>query len=79
MSEDLEGEVLVRPARPADAVELAALMNALDVHVGNPGNVYEAETILRDGFGPDPAFFVLLAERAIIGKGDKFRQETPPE
>lgn len=59
-----EREITIRPAQPGDAAEIAAMLNELDVHEGNPGAVFTAEKVLADGFGPDAAFHVLVAEMA---------------
>jgi GNAT superfamily N-acetyltransferase len=53
----------IRPARPGDASAIAAMANALNLHVGKAPDVFTAEIVLRDAFGPDPAMSVLLAER----------------
>lgn len=52
----------IRPARPSDAAEIAALANALSEAEGVPPLFTEAK-VLADGFGARPAFSVLLAER----------------
>ncbi len=58
----------IRRATPADASILAGLMNALNEHEGLEP-FYTAERILRDGFGPEPAFDSLLAELAGLPVG----------
>lgn len=54
--------VSVRPAVESDAARIAELANRLSVSEGLPPDVYTERTILRDGFGADPAFRVLVAE-----------------
>lgn len=53
----------IRTARPEDASAIAEMANALNVHVGKAPDVFSAEIVLRDAFGSDPAFALLLAER----------------
>src|SRR5262245_29018397 len=59
----------VRPARPAEAEILAEYANDLNDHVGIHGRPFTAEKIRADGFGPEPAFTALVAERegALVG------------
>jgi ribosomal protein S18 acetylase RimI-like enzyme len=54
--------LIIRPAEPEDAEAIARLGDGLNRHEGRPGGLLTAETIRRDGFGPEPAFEVLLAE-----------------
>jgi len=54
--------LLIRPATAADAADIARLANALDASDGPGTQPYSADVIRRDGFGPHPAFTVLLAE-----------------
>lgn len=54
--------VSVRPAVESDAARIAKLANRLSVSEGLPPDVYTERTILREGFGADPAFRVLVAE-----------------
>ncbi len=58
----------IREATSADAAVLADMMNALNKHEGLAA-IYSEETVLRDAFGPEPAFHSLLAELAgrIVG------------
>ncbi len=52
---------IVRPATAADASDIAQLMNDLNRHEGlDP--IYSEALVLRDGFGGDAAYDVLLAE-----------------
>lgn len=53
----------VRPAEAGDAAALAGLMNELNVHEGKAPDAHGPASVLRDGFGPDPAFRALVAER----------------
>lgn len=52
----------IRPARPEDAEAIAAMANRLNVASGVPGDVYEADTVLRGAFGPAPAFAAFVAD-----------------
>ncbi len=55
--------VTVRPATIEDAPALALLVAALRAHQGDPiGHLNEA-ALRRDGFGEDPEFAILIAER----------------
>ena len=65
----MSAKTFIRPAEPRDAETLARLANALDAHEGGSGQVYEAETILRDGFGARPHVSFLLAEQREQGVG----------
>jgi len=53
----------IRRALPADAPAVAALGRALNLHLREPDEHFTAEAVLRDGFGAEPQFSVLLAER----------------
>ncbi|MCW5750527.1 MAG: GNAT family N-acetyltransferase [Alphaproteobacteria bacterium] len=53
----------IRPAKAEDAAQIARLANALDLHEGLGGRVFTEGRVLRDGFGLDPAFGVLVAGR----------------
>lgn len=56
-------DVVVRPAAIEDAPALALLVAALRAHQKDPiGHLNEA-AIRRDGFGEDPEFSILIAER----------------
>ncbi|MBX3196793.1 MAG: GNAT family N-acetyltransferase [Labilithrix sp.] len=60
----------IRPALPSDAATILALIRELATYEREPDAVVATEAdLLRDGFGPTPAFEVLLAERdgATIG------------
>ena len=55
--------VVIRPATIEDAHALALLVAALRAHQGDPiGHLNEA-ALRRDGFGEDPEFAILVAER----------------
>ena len=55
----------IRRARPADVPVILALIRGLAVYEREPDAVVATEEdLLRDGFGPSPAFEVLLAEDA---------------
>lgn len=64
--------IIARPARESDVPVLAAMAGEFKVYLdtlGEPGDAPEptaltAEALRRDGFGDDPWFNVLLAERA---------------
>jgi GNAT superfamily N-acetyltransferase len=52
----------LRRAGIGDAEAIARLGDELNRHEGRPTGQLTAESVRRDGFGPDPAFEVLLAE-----------------
>jgi ribosomal protein S18 acetylase RimI-like enzyme len=54
--------VAVRPAVPGDAEAVARLARLLSLADGARPSQFTAEAYLRDGFGPVPAFRVLVAE-----------------
>lgn len=59
-------ELVVRPAIPADVPEILRLIRALAAAGERPAPLIAPVTeasVLADGFGPDPAFEVLLACR----------------
>ena len=59
-----EHPVVIRPAAPADAGLILAFIRDLATYEREPDAVVATEAdLLRDGFGPSPAFQVLLAER----------------
>ncbi len=53
---------VVRPATAEDADTIVRFVHALSLHDGGRVSRLTRDTLLRDGFGPDPAFSVLLAE-----------------
>ena len=57
-------EIVVRPASAEDAATIAHLANLLNQSEGLAESIFTEDLILRDGFGPNPAFSLLLAERA---------------
>lgn len=57
-----EGQVRVRALERRDAEGLARLAAELNAHQGDPTEHFTAEAVLRDGFGPEPAFRALVAE-----------------
>jgi GNAT superfamily N-acetyltransferase len=53
----------IRPAVPDDVSEILRFIRALAVYERSPTAVMATETdLLRDGFGPNPYFFCLIAE-----------------
>ena len=54
-------EVEIALARAEDAGDLAVMMEAFAVEDGEAPGVFDREKVLRDGFGPDPAFEALIA------------------
>ena len=51
----------IRPARRADAVDIAAMAQTLSASDGGRASRFSAEAFLRDGFGGDAAFKTLVA------------------
>jgi GNAT superfamily N-acetyltransferase len=64
-------EIAIRPARPEDAAIIVDLVRELAVYEQEPlSSVKLSEAdILRDGFGPEPRFELLVAtlDRAAVG------------
>lgn len=59
-----DGSISIRPALPSDAAAILSLIRELATYEREPDAVVATEAdLLRDGFGPSPAFEVLLAER----------------
>ena len=55
--------VLIRPAVPSDLPAVAELLLASAVDQGSRESlVVDADALLRDGFGPHPRFYLLVAE-----------------
>lgn len=52
----------IRPAEPADANAIIALIDALTAFVQDPPTRLTADDIRRDGFGPDAWFDCFIAE-----------------
>ena len=61
--------VTITAATRADAAELAAMMDAFNVEDGQAAGLHTVEGVLRDAFGPAPAFAALIARQggAAIG------------
>jgi ribosomal protein S18 acetylase RimI-like enzyme len=59
----------VRRASPEDAAAVAAMSRALREIDGDPPQHLTAEALLRDGFGPEPQFALLVAEldESVVG------------
>lgn len=55
--------ITIRKAVAADAAEIAQLANLFGSLEGEVDDIFSAAIVLRDGFGPNPAFEVLLAEQ----------------
>ena len=53
----------IRKAAATDAAEIARLANLFGLLEGETDDLFSAAIVLRDGFGPKPAFEVLLAEQ----------------
>ncbi len=54
--------VTIRPPEPSDATDVAAMVEALNLHVGAPSCAFTEEHFLRDALGPYRAFDALVAE-----------------
>ncbi len=53
----------IRPATPTDVPEILAFIRALAAYERNPDAVTATEAdLVRDGFGPNPFYFCLIAE-----------------
>ena len=68
--------VRVRPATKADAAVLARLMTALNTYEGKPYIEIPPERLEAHGFGDEPAFTALLAERDGAAVGYALISET---
>jgi GNAT superfamily N-acetyltransferase len=55
--------IATRPARRADARAIARLSRELRPAIGEPRDLFTEDVILRDGFGDEPEFAVIVAER----------------
>jgi GNAT superfamily N-acetyltransferase len=55
--------LVIRRASIVDSVAIAEMANALNRHVGITTAPFTEAIVRRDGFGPAPAFSVLIAER----------------
>ena len=58
----------IRPAVPGDAAALAEMIIAISAEFGEQHFPMTAAEILRDGFGPDPAYKALIADWAGQGQ-----------
>lgn len=57
-------DLVIRPAEPRDAREILAMITELAVFEREPDAVIATEAdLLRDGWGPNPKFEALMAER----------------
>ena len=54
--------ITIRPAEPDDAECVVAMIRALSRHDGEPHPSLTEDDFRRDGFGPEPAFWALIAE-----------------
>lgn len=55
--------ITIRPATPADVPEILGFIRALAAYEREPEAVFATEEgLLRDGFGPNPFYFCLMAE-----------------
>lgn len=64
MSRSATPAIDVRPARPDDAAGIARLADGLRAALGDPTGNFTPEAIRRDGFGPDPEFQIMVADRS---------------
>lgn len=63
----------IRPATSADIPQILAFIRALAVYEREPDAVTATEAdLLRDGFGPNPFYFCLIAESEGIAAGFAF-------
>lgn len=61
--------MLIRPATEADIPLILELIQELAIYEKEPdAAVATAEDLRRDGFGPNPYFYVLIADTEIISK-----------
>ena len=55
--------ITIRPAIPTDVPQILAFIRALADYEREPDAVTATEAdLLRDGFGPNPFYFCLIAE-----------------
>ena len=65
--------MMIRPATPSDAEAIGQLMAQSAAYLRGLGDTtdfrFTAETFLRDGFGPNPAFtsIVAVVEEEVVG------------
>jgi len=66
MCSRISAPILIRTATPSDATDIGQLAQQLAAYLQGLGDLtdfqFNAETYLRDGFGPNPAFAGLVAE-----------------
>jgi GNAT superfamily N-acetyltransferase len=63
----------IRPATVADVPQILAFIRALATYEREPEAVTATEAdLVRDGFGPNPMFFCLIAERGGVPAGFAF-------
>lgn len=62
-------DILVRPARREDADAIARMARALSVSDGGRVSRFSADAFVRDGFGDQPAFATMIAERGGTAAG----------
>ena len=58
------GDVIIRPPQEDDAAALAAMVDELNVHEGDPTGHFTAETAINDVIAPDAPVSGLIAEAA---------------
>ena len=56
-------QIEIRPAVKEDGEAVARMATELSAHEDQPPPEFDAEKFCRDGFGPNAAFFTLIAER----------------
>jgi GNAT superfamily N-acetyltransferase len=74
-------DITIRPGRAADARDIAAMANELNVFEGKPDGVYSEELVGAQAFGPAPLYSVLVAEvgGGLVGYAffhDSYNSET---
>ena len=55
--------ITIAAATRAEAADLAAMMDAFNVEDGQVAGLHTVESVLRNGFGPAPAFAALIVRR----------------
>src|ERR1035441_4176241 len=64
---------MIRPATPADIPQILIFIRALATYEREPDAVTATEAdLMRDGFGPNPFYFCLIAEHEGIPAGFAF-------
>src|ERR1700747_2411799 len=65
--------ISIRPATPSDTPQILAFIRALAAYEREPDAVTATEAgLLRDGFGPNPFYFCLIAESDGVPAGFAF-------